>query len=282
MAITTALPILQVDAFSDRPFSGNPAAVCVLPEAKSDAWMGSLAAEMNLSETAFAIHQEDGYHLRWFTPKQEVDLCGHATLATAHVLWTEGYVAINQPIAFHTRSGQLTARCHDDWIELDFPAAPTQPAAPPQGLRDALGYDALDDSQALDSVEFNAALGYWIVGLPSEAAVGSLQPHFAQLAALVSGGVIVTAASDSGDYDFVSRFFAPAMGITEDPVTGSAHCCLGPYWSERLGKINLLGYQASERGGRVKVACQGDRVRLSGQAITVLKGELNAAAYLLD
>ncbi len=283
MARTTALPILQVDAFCDRPFGGNPAAVCVLHEPKPDSWMRHLAAEMNLSETAFAIRKEDGYHLRWFTPTTEVDLCGHATLATAYVLWTEGYLAINQPAEFITRSGKLTARFDNDWIDLDFPAAPTTPTEAPAGLGEALGCD-------VSQVEYNKTLDYWLVELANAAAVDQLKPLFTRLKGITPGGVIVTASSDDGEYDFVSRFFAPAMGINEDPVTGSAHCCLGPYWSQRLNKTKLVGYQASKRGGVVKVELRGDadgsapgeRVSLSGKAITVLKGELNAAAYLLD
>lgn len=274
MAFTTALPILQVDAFSDRPFGGNPAAVCVLQEPKSEAWMMALAAEMNLSETAFAIHKEDGYHLRWFTPTMEVDLCGHATLATAHVLWTEGYLAINQAIAFHSRSGLLKARFCDDWIELDFPAAPTQPQSAPEGLAVALG------SEQLLQTEYSADFDYWLVELDSETTLRQLQPLWTRLKRLISGGLIVTSPSDDPAYDFVSRFFAPAMGIAEDPVTGSAHCCLGPYWAQRLGKASLTGYQASSRGGVVKVTLQGDRCCLAGQAVTVFKGELNATAYL--
>ncbi|NJN29330.1 MAG: PhzF family phenazine biosynthesis protein [Synechococcales cyanobacterium RM1_1_8] len=276
MARTTALPILQVDAFSDRPFGGNPAAVCVLQEPKPESWMRHLAAEMNLSETAFVIHQEDGYHLRWFTPTVEVDLCGHATLATAHVLWTEGYLAINQPAEFITRSGKLTARFEGDWIELDFPLAATQAATAPAGLAEALGCE-------IGLVERSAVLGYWLVALESEAAVRQLKPLFTRLGGAIADSVIVTAPSESDSYDFVSRFFAPAMGIDEDPVTGSAHCCLGPYWSQRLNKLELVGYQASKRGGLVKLKLDGsDRIQLAGKAITVLKGELNAAAYLLD
>ena len=279
MARTTALPILQVDAFCDRPFGGNPAAVCVLHEPKPDSWMRHLAAEMNLSETAFVIHKADGYHLRWFTPTTEVDLCGHATLATAYVLWTEGYLAINQPAEFITRSGKLTAHFDNDWIELDFPAAPTVATAVPAGLDKALGCD-------VSQLEYNEMLDYWLIELPNAAAVKQLEPLFTRLKSITQGGVIVTATSDDsefdGEFDFVSRFFCPGMGIDEDPVTGSAHCCLGPYWSQRLGKAALVGYQASRRGGTVRVETKGDRIRLSGKAITVLKGELNAAAYLLD
>jgi len=275
MARTTALPILQVDAFCDRPFGGNPAAVCVLHEPKPESWMRRLAAEMNLSETAFAIHQEDGYHLRWFTPTTEVDLCGHATLATAYVLWTEGYLAINQPAEFMTRSGKLTARFDNDWIDLDFPAAPTHPIPAPDGLAEALGCPTAN-------AEYNESLDFWLVALDDEAAVRELKPLFTRLKSIIPRGIIVTAKSESSDYDFVSRFFAPSLGIDEDPVTGSAHCCLGPYWSGKLGKTALVGYQASKRGGIVKVEVQEERVKLSGKAITVLKGELNAAAYLLD
>ena len=267
--------IIQVDAFTNTPFKGNPAAVCVLDRIVDESWMQLVAREMNLSETAFAIEQEDGFNLRWFTPTTEVPLCGHATLATAHVLWTEGYLAINQPAEFHTRSGLLKASFCNDWIELDFPAAPTQPAEVPSGLAEALGC-------SIAKVEHNAVLDYWVVELDSEAALVQLKPLFTRLQGILPGGVIVTASSEQTEYDFVSRFFAPAMGINEDPVTGSAHCCLAPYWSQRLDQTHLVGYQASMRGGIVKVALSGERVSLSGQAITVLKGELNAVAYLLD
>lgn len=258
------IALVQVDAFTDKPYGGNPAAVCVLPEPQPDDWMQQVAQEMNLSETAFALPEEDGYRLRWFTPTVEIDLCGHATLATAHVLWSEGHLPPEQEARFYTRSGLLTAQRRGDWIELDFPADPSQPMAVPEGLAAALG-------QAPVTVEANT-LGY-IVELETAAAVRSLQPNFAALGQFPVHGVTVTSRGEA-PYDFVSRFFAPALGIQEDPVTGSAHCGLSPYWRKRLAKTTFLAYQASARGGVLQVEDRGERVVLRGQAVTVLRGEL--------
>lgn len=255
----------QVDAFTDRPFSGNPAAVCLLPSPADPVWMQDVAREMNLAETAFLIRRPDGFDLRWFTPTTEVDLCGHATLASAHVLWEDGALKPSEVARFHTRSGILTASREPDLIWLDFPATPCAPDDGPADLRRGLGTDVLHISRTCFD---------YLVELPSEAAVRALAPDLGVLARLPGRGVIVTARSESDSYDFVSRFFAPGAGVPEDPVTGSAHCGLGPYWSERLGKRRLVGYQASARGGRVIVDLQGDRVRLGGQAVTVLRGEL--------
>ncbi|HEY9639852.1 MAG TPA: PhzF family phenazine biosynthesis protein [Coleofasciculaceae cyanobacterium] len=262
------LTITQVDAFTNVPFGGNPAAVCVLPEPVSDRWMQNIALEMNLSETAFLLKQADGYRLRWFTPSVEVDLCGHATLASAHVLRSEGHLAGDAVARFHTRSGLLLAKQQGDWIELDFPANPPQEIAAPAGLIQVLG------NAPVESVWQNS-LGYLVV-LDSAEAVRTIQPDFAQMATLPVSGVIVTSRSDTPDFDFISRFFAPQIGINEDPVTGAAHCCLAPFWSDRLHKSDLMAYQASARGGVVKVRCQGDRVYLGGQAVTVLQGKLLA------
>ncbi|MBW4654833.1 MAG: PhzF family phenazine biosynthesis protein [Kaiparowitsia implicata GSE-PSE-MK54-09C] len=260
------LSILQVDAFTNRPFAGNPAAVCVLPEAKDAGWMQAIAQEMNLSETAFLLQQEDGFSLRWFTPMVEVDLCGHATLASAHALWTEGYLSSDQIARFHTRSGLLTARQTEGWIELDFPANAAAATAPPPGLLEALGSGALWVGKS----RFD-----YLVEVDSEATVRQLQPDMAQLRSLPIRGVIATSRADAGsEFEFVSRFFAPGSGIDEDPVTGSAHCTLAPYWSERLDKTDFLAYQASPRGGVLKVGLRGDRVLLKGQATTVLRAEL--------
>jgi PhzF family phenazine biosynthesis protein len=259
------LTITQVDAFTNVPFSGNPAAVCVLPEPLSDRWMQNIALEMNLSETAFLLKQEDGYRLRWFTPSVEVDLCGHATLASAHVLWTEGHLAADDAARFQTRSGLLLAQQQGDWIELDFPANPAQEIAVPQELVQSLG----DPPAAV----WQNSLGYLVL-LESAEAVRSIQPDFARMNELPVSGVIVTSLSDRPEFDFISRFFAPQMGINEDPVTGAAHCCLAPFWRDRLHKSEFTAYQASARGGVVKVRCQGDRVCLGGQAITVLQGKL--------
>ena len=259
--------IIQVDAFADRAFSGNPAAVCVLQSAQADEWMQSVAREMNLSETAFLLKQDQAYSLRWFTPAIEVPLCGHATLASAHVLWTEGYASTGQAIQFETKSGTLTAKYYDDWIELDFPVNRSQDIPPITKLRDALGVP-------LKTLAYNS-LGYLAeVATPQQ--VAELKPNFTMLDRLPVSNVIVTSRGDKdSEYDFVSRFFAPGLGIDEDPVTGAAHCCLAPYWRDRLGQDSFFAYQASARGGVVKVKYDGgDRVLLQGQAVTVMRGEL--------
>lgn len=262
--------IVQVDAFTSRPFAGNPAAVCVLNQAAPDAWMRDVAREMNLSETAFlvpksATPQTDGYHLRWFTPAIEVDLCGHATVASAHVIWEDGHLPSTVQARFHTRSGLLTADRRDAWIELDFPATtPTAVEAPPY-LLEALGAKA----RYVGKSRFD-----YFVEIESEAALRDLTPDFTALRKLGVRGVIVTANSSSPEFDFISRFFAPGAGIDEDPVTGSAHCALGPYWCARLNKSEFTAYQASARGGVVRVRVKGDRVILGGQAVTVMRGEL--------
>ena len=264
---TMALGIVQVDAFTSKPFSGNPAAVCVLPGERSAAWMQDVAREMNLSETAFLLPREDGFGLRWFTPAVEVDLCGHATLAGAHVLWETGRLGPAEEARFHTRSGLLTAVRRGDWIELDFPATPDAPATAPPGLVEALGVEP----RYVGKGRFD-----FLVELADEQAVRGLRPDFGRLRAVPARGVIVTAPSASAEWDFVSRFFAPACGVDEDPVTGSAHCCLAPFWSHRLGKSRLAARQLSARGGVLRVELAGDRVRIQGQAVTVLRGELLA------
>jgi PhzF family phenazine biosynthesis protein len=258
--------VTQVDAFADRPFAGNPAAVCVLSSPGDPEWMQQVAREMNLAETAFLVRRRDGFDLRWFTPAVEVDLCGHATLASAHVLWEEGHLNPAETARFHTKSGVLTASRQANLIWLDFPATPAQPAPTPIELELGLA-DSGIKYVGLTSFDY-------LVELESEAAVRSLVPDLNALAQLPVRGVIVTARSADGSHDFVSRFFAPAAGVPEDPVTGSAHCGLGPYWADRLGKNELVGYQASPRGGTVRVRVEGDRAHLGGQAITVLRGEL--------
>ena len=263
-------PLFQVDAFTAEPFAGNPAAVCLLEGGEDPGWMQQVAAEMNLSETAFLRPADLGtYALRWFTPAVEVELCGHATLASAHVLWTEGLAGEGRAVRFDTASGALTARPGGDGtIWLDFPATPAAPVDPPEGLLDALG---------------GGPAGYvglgrfdYLVELADEAAVRGLTPDVRRLGGLGGRGVIVTAAASggAGGYDFVSRCFAPVVGIDEDPVTGAAHCTLGPFWAERLGRDQLTGFQASPRGGLVRVRPEGDRVLLGGRAVTVLRGRL--------
>jgi PhzF family phenazine biosynthesis protein len=261
-----SIKILQVDAFTSEPFKGNPAAVCLLDEPRDEKWMRDVAREMCLPETAFLTSEGDGFRLRWFAPKAEVDLCGHATLASAHVLWEEGVLAEGETARFATRSGPLSAEKRGDLIEMDFPAEPERAVecSPPM-LEAALGarFSYVGENR------FDL-----LVELDSEEALRALRPKFNLMKKLPVRGVIATSASDSPDYDFVSRFFAPSLGVDEDPVTGSAHCCLGPYWAGKLGKRELVGYQASERGGVVRVRIEGDRVILGGDAVTVMKGEL--------
>ena len=263
------VPMVQVDAFTSEPYRGNPAAVCVLQQPASTVWMQAVAREMNLSETAFLHPVPDGFALRWFTPTTEIDLCGHATLASAHVLWEEGTLAAGEPARFLTRSGVLTATRASDMIELDFPAVPARPVpdGPAFGARlsGLLGADVRYAAQS----EFD-----YLAELSSEAEVRRLTPDLAAIARLPVRGVIVTSASGTAGVDFVSRFFGPAAGVPEDPVTGSAHCTLGPFWGDRLGRSELVGYQASARGGTVRVRLAGDRVVLAGQAVTVLRGVL--------
>jgi predicted PhzF superfamily epimerase YddE/YHI9 len=260
-----AIRIVQVDAFTSKPFSGNPAAVCVLARAADDRWMQDVAREMNLSETAFLVPAGDGFHLRWFTPAVEVDLCGHATLASAHVLWEDGHLPAGGQARFHTRSGLLAADRRGAWIELDFPAKPEEAVEPPADLLPALGAKAV----YVGRNQFD-----YIVEVESEAVVRGLSPDHSTLRRLPVRGIIVTARASSPEFDFVSRFFAPGSGIDEDPVTGSAHCCLGPFWAARLGRTEFTAYQASPRGGVIRVRLGGGRVILGGQAVTVLRGEL--------
>jgi predicted PhzF superfamily epimerase YddE/YHI9 len=285
--------IFQVDAFADRPFGGNPAGVCVVGPEVDAGWMQAVANEMNLAETAFLVPAGDGrYGLRWFTPAVEVDLCGHATLASAHLLWEEGEPA--PELAFETRSGVLSAvRAGDGQIRLDFPADPPVPVDPPDGLPEALGVGFLGVYRGVSDV---------LVEVADCDAVRRLTPDLRAVAAMPARGVIVTAAvgpgsggggrpSDGGsgpsggddgvgdgvgggDADFVSRCFYPAAGIDEDPVTGSAHCTLASFWCPRFGRSSLVGWQASARGGRVGVELAGDRVLLTGRAVIVLRGEL--------
>lgn len=258
------IKIFQVDSFTSTPFRGNPAAVCLLTGPVKNGWMKDVAREMNLSETAFVLKRADGYSLKWFTPTVEVELCGHATLAAAHILWETGELRRSARARFHTLSGELGAALKGDWIEMDFPSEPEESTIPLPALTGALSVKPL----YVGKNRFD-----YLVELSSEEAVRNLKPDLALLKKLPARGVMVTARGASA-YDFVSRFFAPAAGIDEDPVTGSAHCCLGPYWGGKLKKKDLLAYQASERGGVVKIGLRGSRVLLSGQAVTVVRGEL--------
>jgi len=256
-----SVPISVVDAFTDTAFTGNPAAVCRLDGAAPEAWMQSVASEMNLADSAFVSPRPDGeWDLRWFTPTVEVDLCGHATLASTHVL--------GQAARFHTRSGVLScALAGDGWIEMDFPALPPTVAAADEKLLRALG---TPDIYTVATSRFDV-----LVELASADAVRSLQPDLGALRGLGARGVIVTAPGDAEGIDMVSRFFAPGAGIDEDPVTGSAHCVLAPFWAERTGRTTLVGHQASKRGGIVRMRLDGDRVLLGGQAVTVWEGQLH-------
>lgn len=278
MPFQNAIPIFQVDAFASKPFTGNPAAVCLLEAAREPDWMQLVAAEMNLSETAF-LHPDNGeLRLCWFTPAVEVDLCGHATLAAAHILrelsqdgtlppafrpfWNRGFVQ------FISRSGVLTAEASSDGITLDFPATLVQPCSVPDGCLEALGIDQ-GEIRFCGRSKFD-----FLIHVSSAAVVRRLKPVMTALASLPVRGLIVTALGDSCDHDVISRFFAPGAGIDEDPVTGSAHCALSPYWVPHFGRNTLFGYQASARGGHVRMELQQDRVRLKGTAITVLRGTL--------
>jgi PhzF family phenazine biosynthesis protein len=259
--------VVVVDAFTATPFAGNSAAVCILAAPRDESWMQAVARELNHAETAFLLREGDGWRLRWFTPAVEVDLCGHATLASAHVLWETGQLGRSEVARFATRSGILTAVTRESWITLDFPATPPRAAELPPALASGLRIRALGAWRT----PFD-----WLVELEDEAAVRAVTPDLTALASLGGRGVIVTSRASSPDYDFVSRFFAPAVGIPEDPVTGSAHCALGPLWGTRLGKHQMVGCQASSRGGVVRVTLQGERVLLGGQAVTTLRGELVA------
>jgi PhzF family phenazine biosynthesis protein len=256
--------IIQVDSFTDKPFAGNPAGVCYLDEPAEESWMQSVANEMNLAETAFFYKQGDDYNLRWFTPVAEVEMCGHATLATAHVLFHDNHVAHDQRITFHTLSGPLYASLKGEWIELNFPAKIPSEIPAPDNLEDALGFKPSYFAKAGEDC---------MAVCDSEETIRNLRPNISAIEKLPTRGLSVTARG-SGDYDFVSRFFAPAYGIPEDPVTGSAHCALAPYWMNVLGKTEMVGYQASPRGGAVRVRVENDRVILGGKAIIVIRGDL--------
>jgi PhzF family phenazine biosynthesis protein len=258
-----------IDAFTERPFAGNPAAVVLLSRWPAEGWLAHVAAEMNLSETAFLVPTDAGYDLRWFTPTVEVDLCGHATLASARALAELGQVAPGGHLRFATRSGTLTARVHPTEIELDFPVKREQPAEAPPGLVEALGLvPRYVGRNAFD----------YLVEAESAAVIRNLAPDFGRLATLACRGIIVTARSDDPAFDFVSRFFAPAAGVNEDPVTGSAHCALAPFWAARLNQTRFRAFQASRRGGMLRVELAGERVLLGGQAVIVARGQLGVSA----
>lgn len=258
------IPFYQVDSFTDTPFTGNPAGVCVLPGPLEPCVMQNIAMEVNLPETAFLEKKDDTWLLRWFTPAAEVDLCGHATLAGAHVLWQTGRLGKDSTGLFHTKSGLLTAASVQGKIQLDFPAEPAKQTPPLPGLNRALGIEPVFTGKN----RFD-----YILELETPDMVRTCAPDFSALKKALPGrGVIITSRSPDQSYDFVSRFFAPGIGIDEDPVTGSAHCCLGPFWAGRLGKTSLTGFQASKRTGIVQVFVHAARVHLTGNAVLVIKG----------
>lgn len=262
-----AQSIQVVDAFTDTAFAGNPAAICVLGEPADSEWMQRVAVEMNLSETAFILPKDDVFGLRWFTPAAEVDLCGHATLASAHLLWETGLLDQGKPAHFDTLSGRLIATRDGDWITLDFPSEPATEAEAPSALVD--GLDTIPKWCGRNRMDY-------LVEIDGEGVLRGLAPDFAGLAQVDTRGIIVTARAETKGINFVSRFFAPRYGINEDPVTGSAHCALTPYWAERLARETMDALQLSPRGGRLKVTDAGERVRIAGQAVTVWRGELLA------
>jgi PhzF family phenazine biosynthesis protein len=260
------IPIYQVDAFTIKPFTGNPAAVCILEHEKDAKWMQAVASEMNLSETAFLVSQKDGYNLRWFTPTTEIDLCGHATLASAHILYEFGFYEEDEKIDFYTKSGTLTASFTDGFIELDMPWREVEEITPSEELNKALGKVPLRT--------FRYGEGFVLAEFEDEGSIQSITPNFNLLQAIPFTDISITAKANPGKYDFVSRFFAPKQGIDEDPVTGMAHCVLGPFWAKILGKNKFLAYQASPRTGEVRVSLGDNRVFVGGKAITVLRGDL--------
>ncbi len=274
----TTIPCWQVNAFTSRPFGGNPAAVCWLEQPASDDWMQAVAREMNLSETAYVRPVDDRLELRWFTPVSEVDLCGHATLATAHALWTAGVRSDRDPLRFQTRSGWLTCRRvagadGRNRIELDFPATPAVAADPPPGLLSALGLPE-SESGSPSVVHVGRTKFDWLVVLRSAEQVRQLRPDYSRLREFPVRGVIVTARSDDTGCDFQSRFFAPVVGVDEDPVCGSAHCALTPYWGDVLGRNELVARQVSSRVGELWLRREGDRVILAGEAVMIWRGEV--------
>lgn len=255
--------VYHVNSFTDKFFKGNPAGVCILEEATDTQRMQNIAMEMNLSETAFFYKEGNGFNLRWFTPESEVDLCGHATLASAHILWETG-ICKEENIEFYTQSGTLYAKRENKYIVLDFPKEEDSQVDTPREIKDSLNVPIIYTGK--NRMDF-------IVEVENGDIVSSLEPDFAIMKKLDARGIIVTGQSTDSKNDFISRFFAPREGISEDPVTGSAYCCLAPYWERKLGKSTLSAYQASKRGGNVKMTVNNNRVYISGKAITVFCAE---------
>lgn len=259
--------IYQVDAFTTDPFKGNPAGVCLLTEEPSASWMQAIAAEMNVSETVFVRRVKSDYSVRYFTPKVEVPLCGHATLSAAHVLWSEGIVPRGDRILFHAQEEDLSAEMEEGWICMDFPAFGVKPLQSSSGVAEALN-SQLAGVYATES-------DWWLAELADEREVRELEPDMGRIREVGAQVVCVTARSETGECDFVSRFFAPKLGVDEDPVTGAAHCMLGPFWQSRLDRAELVGHQVSSRGGVVRVRMAGQRVKILGQAVGIFKGTLD-------
>lgn len=254
------MKLYVVDAFSDQPYTGNPAGVCLLEHPLEDDHLQHIAAEINLSETAFIYQNQGVNHLRWFTPLTEVDLCGHATLASAAILWSERICSIEQPIYFLTRSGQLKVYQTPPYIHLEFPLLPASTADLPPPLREALGVNPHD-------IRFTGKNHYdWLIELRNASLIYQLNPDFDRIRHVHPHGIMVTALDTSGQYDFISRYFDPGEGINEDPVTGFAHCCLGPYWQTILHKTTMIAYQASRRGGILYLTLHPDYIDIAGQA----------------
>ena len=259
------IEIVQIDAFTSEPFKGNPAAVCLMDAPGNDDWMKNVAREMNLSETAFLYPIEGGYHLRWLTPNSEVDLCGHGTLATAHFLFEDEHEPTDKSIKFKTRVGWVSASKEGDYIALDFPVNIPEEIDAPQDIHEALGAEAIYVGRYPKA---------YLVELVNDSAVRELKPDLTALESLDQPKICVTAKDSTGKADFVARLFAPAIGIPEDPVNGNSHTALTPYWSAKLGKETLKSHFVSERGGEIKVKLDGNRVKISGQAVTVMRARL--------
>lgn len=261
------IPIFHVDSFTVKPFKGNPAGVCLLEQPRDDAWMQAIATEMRLSETAFLSPKGNDYNLRWFTPSTEVDLCGHATLASAHILFELGFYDPDETIFFHTKSGVITATFDHGTIELDMPLIQPVPAESTPLLEEILGQAPLAVAHSEDKAILLAEIA-------DQTAVEAFEPDFKKIASFEETDLIITAQATDGKFDFVSRFFSPRTGIPEDPVTGLGHCILTPYWAPKLNKDKLVAYQASSRGGTVWCRLGKDRVYLAGKAVTLFSGEI--------
>jgi len=264
--MTKSKIIYQVDAFTAEPFKGNPAGVCILEKDASDEWMQNVAAEMNLSETAFLTPDHQDFRIRYFTPAAEIPLCGHATLSSAHILYEKGLSDKLREVALHSKAGKLSVRYDAGWITMNFPSYPVKPVKIQEGIENIIGI--------VPAELYRTDHGWSFAVLHNEKEVRNLKPDFGAMKNSEHGDLIVTAPSEDKTFDFCVRCFAPALGIDEDPVTGSAHCALVPFWHKRTGRIEMVSHQVSKRGGILKVADRGERVEISGQAVTVMKIEM--------